>query len=43
MDIRMAVMTHPDLFSLKNIIIVMATASGYIKWMMEATPLEMFW
>ena len=31
-----------DFFSLKKTAIVTATASGYIKWMIEATPLAIF-
>ena len=31
-----------DFFYLKKTAIVTATASGYIKWMIEATPLAIF-
>eukprot|EP00975_Prorocentrum_lima_P000551 107821-Prorocentrum_lima.AAC.1 len=32
-----------DFFSLKNSIMVTATARGYMKCMVDATPLAMFW
>ena len=42
-DSPMAAKVHTEPRSRKKHIITSATTSGYIKWIVEATPLAMFW